>query len=178
MDDNDVSASHYDLVVKGQCQNLYLKSALLLILQTHLKFLMECFHSCHNDCLWCIDNKEWFRMLIYMYLGVKGQGQYKLKIFLSLLTTHLTSFDDGCLYLAQWWLTTKVLECLYDLGIKSHGQLYLISFKDFLIACNMKSHHIQVLFWCSNFVWFDSLRPLNNLSVMRDGSSWVEPVLS
>ena len=28
------------------------------------------------------------------------------------------------------------------------------------------------------FVWFDSLRPLNNLSVMRDGSSWVEPVLS
>ena len=25
---------------------------------------------------------------------------------------------------------------------------------------------------------FDSLRPLNNLSVMRDGSSWVEPVLS
>ena len=28
------------------------------------------------------------------------------------------------------------------------------------------------------FVWFDSLRPLNNLSVMRDGSFWVEPVLS
>ena len=28
------------------------------------------------------------------------------------------------------------------------------------------------------FVCFDSLRPLNNLSVMRDGSSWVEPVLS
>ena len=28
------------------------------------------------------------------------------------------------------------------------------------------------------FVWFDSLRPLNNLSVKRDGSSWVEPVLS
>ena len=28
------------------------------------------------------------------------------------------------------------------------------------------------------FVWFDSLRPLNNLSVMRDVSSWVEPVLS
>ena len=28
------------------------------------------------------------------------------------------------------------------------------------------------------FVLFDSLRPLNNLSVMRDGSSWVEPVLS
>ena len=28
------------------------------------------------------------------------------------------------------------------------------------------------------FVSFDSLRPLNNLSVMRDGSSWVEPVLS
>ena len=28
------------------------------------------------------------------------------------------------------------------------------------------------------FVWFDSLRPLNNLSVMRDGSSWVELVLS
>ena len=28
------------------------------------------------------------------------------------------------------------------------------------------------------FVWFDSLRPLNNPSVMRDGSSWVEPVLS
>ena len=27
------------------------------------------------------------------------------------------------------------------------------------------------------FVLFDSLRPLNNLSVMRDGSSWVEPVL-
>ena len=25
---------------------------------------------------------------------------------------------------------------------------------------------------------FDSLRPLNNLSVMRDVSSWVEPVLS
>ena len=25
---------------------------------------------------------------------------------------------------------------------------------------------------------FDSLHPLNNLSVMRDGSSWVEPVLS
>ena len=23
------------------------------------------------------------------------------------------------------------------------------------------------------FVWFDSLRPLNNLSVMWDGSSWV-----
>ena len=23
------------------------------------------------------------------------------------------------------------------------------------------------------FVWFDSLRPINNLSVMRDGSSWV-----
>ena len=28
------------------------------------------------------------------------------------------------------------------------------------------------------FVCFVSLRPLNNLSVMRDGSSWVEPVLS
>ena len=28
------------------------------------------------------------------------------------------------------------------------------------------------------FVCFDSLCPLNNLSVMRDGSSWVEPVLS
>ena len=28
------------------------------------------------------------------------------------------------------------------------------------------------------FFLFDSLRPLNNLSVMRDGSSWVEPVLS
>ena len=28
------------------------------------------------------------------------------------------------------------------------------------------------------FVLFDSLRPLNSLSVMRDGSSWVEPVLS
>ena len=27
-------------------------------------------------------------------------------------------------------------------------------------------------------VWFDSLRPLNNLLVMRDGSSTVEPVLS
>ena len=27
-------------------------------------------------------------------------------------------------------------------------------------------------------VCFDSLRPLNNLSVMRDGSSWDEPVLS
>ena len=25
---------------------------------------------------------------------------------------------------------------------------------------------------------FDSLRPLNNISVMQDGSSWVEPVLS
>ena len=31
---------------------------------------------------------------------------------------------------------------------------------------------------CCFFVLFDSLRPLNNLSVMRDGSSWVEPVLS
>ena len=32
---------------------------------------------------------------------------------------------------------------------------------------------------CQFFVClFDSLRPLNNLSVMRDGSSWVEPVLS
>ena len=29
------------------------------------------------------------------------------------------------------------------------------------------------------FVWFDSLRQINNLSVIyRDGSSWVEPVLS
>ena len=28
-----------------------------------------------------------------------------------------------------------------------------------------------------SFVCFDSLRPLNNLSVIRDGSSWVEPVL-
>ena len=31
---------------------------------------------------------------------------------------------------------------------------------------------------CFLFVCFVSLRPLNNLSVMRDGSSWVEPVLS
>ena len=30
----------------------------------------------------------------------------------------------------------------------------------------------------SIFSLFVSLRPLNNLSVMRDGSSWVEPVLS
>ena len=67
-------------------------------------------------------------MLIYMYLGVKGQGQYKLKIFLWLVTPHLTSFDGMCLYLAQWLQTTKVLECLYDLGVKSHGQIYLISF--------------------------------------------------
>ena len=35
-----------------------------------------------------------------------------------------------------------------------------------------------MLSWVDLFVWFDSLRPLNNLSVMRDGSSWVEPVLS
>ena len=28
------------------------------------------------------------------------------------------------------------------------------------------------------FVLFDSLRPINNLSLNRDGSSWVEPVLS
>ena len=28
------------------------------------------------------------------------------------------------------------------------------------------------------FVWFDSLRPINNLQLNRDGSSWVEPVLS
>ena len=28
------------------------------------------------------------------------------------------------------------------------------------------------------FFLFDLLRPLNNLSVMRDRSSWVEPVLS
>ena len=38
-------------------------------------------------------------------------------------------------------------------------------------------HILLNLFVCL-FVWFDSLRPLNNLSVMRDGSSWVEPVLS
>ena len=28
------------------------------------------------------------------------------------------------------------------------------------------------------FVWFDYLRPINNLSINKDGSSWVEPVLS
>ena len=27
------------------------------------------------------------------------------------------------------------------------------------------------------FVCFDSLRPINKLSVKRDGSSWVEPVV-
>ena len=36
--------------------------------------------------------------------------------------------------------------------------------------------HRKIVFFC--FVLFDSLRPINNLSVMRDGSSWVEPVLS
>ena len=33
--------------------------------------------------------------------------------------------------------------------------------------------HIFGSLWSFLFVWFDSLRPLNNLSVMRDGSSWV-----
>ena len=28
------------------------------------------------------------------------------------------------------------------------------------------------------FVWYDSLRLINNISVKQDGSSWVEPVLS
>ena len=28
------------------------------------------------------------------------------------------------------------------------------------------------------FVSFDNLRPVNNISVMLDGSSWVEPVLN
>ena len=77
-------------------QNMYLKSALLLILQTHLKFLMECFHSCQNDCLWYVDNKEWFRMLIYMYLGVKGQGQYELKIFF------MARYNSS--YIFWWWM--------------------------------------------------------------------------
>ena len=36
---------------------------------------------------------------------------------------------------------------------------------------------IIYLFACL-FVCFDSLRPINNLSVKQDGSSWVEPVLS
>ena len=45
-----------------------------------------------------------------------------------------------------------------------------------------KKMHLEILsteyVCCILFVWFDSLRPLNNLSVMREGSSWVEPVLS
>ena len=45
------------------------------------------------------------------------------------------------------------------------------------IPWNLVYIFLTYMFVCL-FVWFDSLRPLNNLSVMRDGSSWVEPVLS
>ena len=63
----------------------------------------------------------------------------------------------------------------------------------YLIRLNISSDKFRVMTGFNNFqkikispikyiyclfVWFDSLRPLNNLSVMRDESSWVEPVLS
>ena len=38
-----------------------------------------------------------------------------------------------------------------------------------------KIHNMWLI---SLFVCFDSLRPINNLQLNRDGSSWVEPVLS
>ena len=41
----------------------------------------------------------------------------------------------------------------------------------------LRTYDIYLQFFVC-FVWFDSLRPLNSLSVMRDESSWVEPVLS
>ena len=40
-------------------------------------------------------------------------------------------------------------------------------------------HHLFFLFEQPYFcVWFDSLRPINNLTVKQGRSSWVEPVLS
>ena len=38
------------------------------------------------------------------------------------------------------------------------------------------SHNTRNVFCL--FDWFDSLRPINNLSVIKGGSSWVEPVLN
>ena len=35
-----------------------------------------------------------------------------------------------------------------------------------------------VVFFFVFFFFFDHLHPLNNISIMRDGSSWVEPALS
>ena len=61
-----------------------------------------------------------------------------------------------------------VSEILFELGsISNNPSLYFQGFTVF---------NIMNLFCL--FVWFDSLRHINNLSVMRDRSSWVEPVLS
>ena len=60
-----------------------------------------------------------------------------------------------CLFLTVSWV---VLLCMI---MALPGQTHLL----------FENHRfVFVVFF---FVLFDSLRPLNNLSVMRDGSSWV-----
>ena len=53
-----------------------------------------------------------------------------------------------------------------------HHYVLTISVNNILLT----SFQLQV--YNSMFVWFDSLHAINNFSVKRDGSSWVEPVLS
>ena len=65
----------------------------------------------------------------------------------------------------QWKGNAKVME------VKNQGH-----FLNLLVRKVQFLPFLANLLFC--FVWFDSLRPLNNLSVMRDGSSWNEPVLS
>ena len=58
--------------------------------------------------------------------------------------------------------------------------MYIANMRDKQKSIIQNKHNtlLKVLVMVIFFFWFNPLRPLNNLSVMRDGSSWVVPVLS
>ena len=83
--------------------------------------------------------------------------------------THLRFF----VYYKFIVLSTNIYTHHEELNVTSFWKKYPYKSMD-----TMYRSLILIWFCFCLFVWFDSLRPLNNLSVMRDRSSWVEPALS
>ena len=67
--------------------------------------------------------------------------------------------------------------CLVNLISKETHLVFSIN-HSFTSRVGNRVDPYKLAFVCLFVCLFDSLRPLKNLSVMREGSSWVEPVLS
>ena len=98
----NVSDQSYDFRVKGQGQQIYLKSVLWCGTRDFFHFLTEGDRIWHKYCLWCVDYKDGLRSSIWPWS--QGSGSNMPKLCLTVHNANSSFIFWWCSYLARWRL--------------------------------------------------------------------------